>query len=379
MKKKGLLVFRQKPRVLWQYGVQGYNMSDDAVIRENEHATRDLYYGWKAGLEAAGYQVDYVDRVNFLVPEMLRRLAPRIYLVLVRVAASLPLLSHLSDTVYRTLIAWRVRLRGHDFFLYSGDWVSRPLIDWLRRHDCLSIEFHDTTPGIGRWPKTLARRPDVIVSGFNAADFPEIDLNTRFEEIILGVDPRPYGEPAYDKGSRPVDVCAVGSYNDGVFATRSRVIEGLLAHEEALIDLSVRIAGSASFSNLDQVLHLLARLQPPVYGRAYINLLESARTAVVVPSDDHLRAGDGLPLRVFQNAAAGCLQLVYDCSAIRKLFDDGQEVVLFKDVDELLEKLLYYLDHDDERVRIARQGRERFLRQYTAQTQIQDLFSRIME
>jgi spore maturation protein CgeB len=44
---------------------------------------------------------------------------------------------------------------------------------------------------------------------------------------------------------------------------------------------------------------------------------------------------------------------------------DGQEYVSFDSPDDLVAKATYYLQHEEERVRIARAGQERALQHYS--------------
>ena len=48
------------------------------------------------------------------------------------------------------------------------------------------------------------------------------------------------------------------------------------------------------------------------------------------------------------------------------LFIEGKEIACFESVDELKEKIAYYLRHDDERLEIARRGHERAVREHQA-------------
>ena len=47
---------------------------------------------------------------------------------------------------------------------------------------------------------------------------------------------------------------------------------------------------------------------------------------------------------------------------IASMFEDGKEVVLYRDEQEFVEKIQYYLEHEDERMRIANAGYERLMR-----------------
>ena len=67
------------------------------------------------------------------------------------------------------------------------------------------------------------------------------------------------------------------------------------------------------------------------------------------------------------------------CSAARmqkrKLyFEIGNEVVVFSDAADLLDKIRYYLAHEDERRRIATLGHARCLREHTWDHRLQAIF-----
>ncbi|MCX7855698.1 MAG: glycosyltransferase [Anaerolineae bacterium] len=76
-------------------------------------------------------------------------------------------------------------------------------------------------------------------------------------------------------------------------------------------------------------------------------------------------AGD-VTMRVFEGTACGALVLTDAiANGLDELFEIGREIVVYQDDKDLLEKIVYYLAHDDERERIARAGQERTLREHT--------------
>src|ERR1019366_5993912 len=74
---------------------------------------------------------------------------------------------------------------------------------------------------------------------------------------------------------------------------------------------------------------------------------------------------DDLNMRVFEALACKKLLLTEDIPAVRDHFVDGEHLVLFKTVDEAVEKARYYLDHTEDRERIAKAGYEEFLDKHT--------------
>lgn len=65
----------------------------------------------------------------------------------------------------------------------------------------------------------------------------------------------------------------------------------------------------------------------------------------------------GVPLRVFDILGAGGFCLTNYQSGIAEHFRDGEDLVMFTDRDDMLDKIAYYLSHEDERIQIARNGR----------------------
>jgi spore maturation protein CgeB len=75
--------------------------------------------------------------------------------------------------------------------------------------------------------------------------------------------------------------------------------------------------------------------------------------------------GDYVNPRTFDLAAAGAFQLVDVRGQLPEFFVPEEEVVTFQTLAEARVKIDHYLAHEEERRRIARNGRERCLRDHT--------------
>ncbi|GBE02715.1 spore protein YkvP [bacterium BMS3Abin08] len=78
-----------------------------------------------------------------------------------------------------------------------------------------------------------------------------------------------------------------------------------------------------------------------------------------------LQMREAVNQRVFDVPACGAFLLTDHQSAIEELFDVGKEVITYKDKEEIPELVKYYLNHGDERKKIAASARDRVLREHT--------------
>lgn len=80
-----------------------------------------------------------------------------------------------------------------------------------------------------------------------------------------------------------------------------------------------------------------------------------------------------LNARAFELAGCGGFQLITASEAVVRHFEPGKEIETFRDLDELREKVRYYLDHDDERRAIAEAGRQRAHAEHTYRHRLQQM------
>lgn len=86
---------------------------------------------------------------------------------------------------------------------------------------------------------------------------------------------------------------------------------------------------------------------------------------------------DGVKVRHFEIPGAGGFQLSYYAEGLERYFEIGDEIAIYLDLDELVEKVEYYLTHEAERERIARAGHARSLG-YTMEARLSDLLSEVL-
>jgi len=76
---------------------------------------------------------------------------------------------------------------------------------------------------------------------------------------------------------------------------------------------------------------------------------------------------DQLKGRVFEIMMSGALLLESANEQIACYFEDGVDYVSFTTKEDLLDKIHYFLEHPDERLKIAENGRNKCIEKYTPQ------------
>jgi hypothetical protein len=72
-----------------------------------------------------------------------------------------------------------------------------------------------------------------------------------------------------------------------------------------------------------------------------------------------------LKLRDFDGPMSGSLYMTHATPDLEPLFSENQEIVTFRHLKEMVEKVRYYLTHDFEREKIAQAGRARAMKDHT--------------
>ncbi len=105
-----------------------------------------------------------------------------------------------------------------------------------------------------------------------------------------------------------------------------------------------------------------------------IPLLQRSRIGINI----HNSTGP-INFRTFYLPANGVMQICDNKSHLGKIFELGKEVVGYDSIDEAIELTRYYLEHDDERRKIAAAGWKRAMRDYNEATCFRMLVEAIVE
>lgn len=155
----------------------------------------------------------------------------------------------------------------------------------------------------------------------------------------------PLAYPKQEKFTKNFDVCFIGHVNSG-------------NREDALNRLF------AEFPNFD-------------YGQALFE--KCAERIGNSKIGFNIAMKDDINMRCFETMATGTMLLTDRISHIEELFEDKKHLVLYDNLDDMVEKAKYYLAHDDEREKIAQAGYEHVMANHTIQHRIDVILNEFMK
>lgn len=85
----------------------------------------------------------------------------------------------------------------------------------------------------------------------------------------------------------------------------------------------------------------------------------------------------GIPLRAMDICGAGGFLLSNYQADFYDFFTPGEDIVLYESIDDMLSKCKYYLTHDSERERIAKNGRARIEEAHTYDIRFEEIFNMV--
>lgn len=107
-------------------------------------------------------------------------------------------------------------------------------------------------------------------------------------------------------------------------------------------------------------------MMPKIFNCSKINLNITSKTIQ-----------SGLPLRIFDVLANKGFLITNYQMEIAELFAPGKDLVVYEDMNDLLEKVAYYMEHEEERQVIAEQGYETLSKNHTYEHRLQKMFAQI--
>ncbi len=109
-----------------------------------------------------------------------------------------------------------------------------------------------------------------------------------------------------------------------------------------------------------------------VWNETYAKAVHLSKVFIAREAYPHIRLS--MSSRAFTALGLGAFYLTYPTAGMDELFEPGVELDIFRTPDEMVEKIRYYLQHDEERTAIAAAARQKVLAQHTYTHRFQQMF-----
>jgi len=205
---------------------------------------------------------------------------------------------------------------------------------------------------------------------FSTKSFAADDIRRLFRRDKSSISFIPHGfDPLIHRPVRSVDdtfSCAasfIGSYS----AHKQHYLVSL---KMKLPDLDLKIWGGtwSGKSSLKSSVQLIS-----IEGDQYALALNQSHVNIALLSElvEGASRGDQITSRTFHIPASGGFMLHQRTEEVLHYFDEGKEMACFESVDELVEKVQFYLNNPIERIRIRDQGYKRALAEHSLDRRVQ--------
>jgi hypothetical protein len=258
------------------------------------------------------------------------------------------------------LMAFAAAYRPDVIILPGDNGVVLPetLAALKREHGATLVYACGTSPVVFSRAVERAAAPlyDLVVANdfYHAVQWRELGAK-RVEALPMSaVDPdfhKTYDLTAQERAEYACEVGVVGTL------VPDRLYNERIAALEALREFDLGIW------SVHEVPHSLRQYyRGPALGERMLRITQAAKI-VVNSHGNFMRYGGNM--RLFEACGVGAFQIVDDRPGVAAWFEIGTHLVTYRDPDHLREVVRYYLDHDDERARIAAAGQAHVYAQHT--------------
>jgi len=160
-----------------------------------------------------------------------------------------------------------------------------------------------------------------------------------------------------------IAVSFVGSFIPGIHNSRLTFLETVCAH----VDIET---WGPNVSHIRSDSPILRCYNGQAWGRNMYQILRNSKVTINHHGDIEPFANNN---RLYESTGVGTLLVTDWKENLHEMFEPGKEIVAYRDPEECIELIKYYLEHDDERRAIAHAGQERTLKEHTYYHRMQEL------
>jgi spore maturation protein CgeB len=100
---------------------------------------------------------------------------------------------------------------------------------------------------------------------------------------------------------------------------------------------------------------------------------------IFLARDVHPEEDASMSNRLYWACGSKAFYLSYYTEGIEDVMVPGKEIETYRTLDEMVEKIGFYLEHPDERKQIAEAGQDRVMKHYTFRHRLEEMYARLQE
>jgi len=268
-----------------------------------------------------------------------------------------------------------------DIFFFIKDYRLKP--EWIaeiKQKGIITVQWY-IDPVIPDWLPPFVEIVDVFFTMSEGLVDEFKKLNDRVYFLSQGFDPSFYViKEITEKDNRlySAEVTFVGNLGSKPqYLARRKFLSRVLKEGFQLKWWGPRIP--RKFSTLPLLLGRLGRAYGGkfVWGEEYAKVARLSKVFLAFDSMPHIRKS--MSARMYTAVGCGAFYMCQHVEGIEDVLEPGKEIVTFKDEDEMIDLIRYYLKHEEERKRIASRGKERVLKEHTYEKRIKKLLKVIKD
>ncbi len=266
-----------------------------------------------------------------------------------------------------------VRDTRPDFILHTKDELPADVFDDLRRHAPVVMWYPD--PVIPEWLPRYVRACDLFLTMTEGLVDAFREMNPRTFWLSQAFEASCFDVAAITEEDRRVfsaDVGFVGNLGSkSQYLSRRDSLERVIRSGMRLKWWGPKIPWKPA--NIPLIYGRLGRAYGGlfVWGETYAKVARLSRVFLAFDSKPEL--AKSMSARMYTAVGCGAFYLCRHVTGIEDVLVPDREIVTFRTDDEMIDKIRYYLAHDDLRVRISAAGRERVLRDHTYRVRMRQL------
>ncbi len=168
-----------------------------------------------------------------------------------------------------------------------------------------------------------------------------------------------------DTNPDPIPVSFVGSFSK-IHQIRIHLLEYLCSKHKIFV-------WGNNLDNLHPNSPIRSCYQGAAWGIDMYRILRASK--ITLNNHEKIQQSYANNMRLYEATGAGTLLLTDWKENLHEMFEPEKEVATYKNPEECLERIQYYLEHEEERSAIAHAGQQRTLREHTYEQRMKELIN----